>query len=203
MRALFIILFCLLFQGISAQEDTLVLKPDTLPGGVFILRETDRGGVVLPEVEIKEVTIVGRVSKGRQYPYARYERLVYNIKRVYPYSLVVREKLSEVNYELERIPDDRERRKYIRDIEKDVFREYEDDVRKLTITQGRLLLKLIDRETRNTSFILIQQYRGNFSASFWQAVARIFGTNLKEEYDPAGEDALIERIVLDIEAGFL
>jgi len=202
-RALFLILFCFFFHRLAAQEDSAILKYDTLPGEVFILRETDRGGVVLPEMEIKEVTIVGRVSKGRQYPYARYERLVYNLKKVYPYSLVVREKLAEVNYELERIPGDREKKKYLRDIEKDVFKEYEDDVRKLTITQGRLLLKLIDRETRNTSFVLIQQYRGNFSASFWQAVARIFGTNLKEEYDPAGEDALIERIVLDIEAGFL
>ncbi len=203
MRALSTILLFFIFHELAAQVDSLSLKPDTLPGAVYILRETDRGGVVMPEMEIKEVTIVGRVSKGRKYPYARYERLVYNIKRVYPYSLVVREKLAQVNYELERIPDDREKKKYLRDIEKDVFREYEDDVRKLTITQGRLLLKLIDRETRNTSFILIQQYRGNFSASFWQAVARVFGTNLKEEYDPAGEDALIERIVLDIEAGFL
>jgi hypothetical protein len=202
-RALFIILFCLLSAGIYAQGDSVVLKPDTLQGGVFIIRETNRGGVVLPEVEIKEVTIVGRVSKGRQYPYARYERLVYNLKKVYPYSLIVRGKLTEVNYELERIPGDMDKKKYLRDIEKDVFREYEDDVRRLTITQGRLLLKLIDRETRNTSFVLIQQYRGSLSASFWQAIARVFGTNLKEEYDPAGEDALIERIVLDIEAGLL
>ena len=73
----------------------------------------------------------------------------------------------------------------------------------MTITQGKLLIKLIDRETMNTSFDLIKQYRGGFSASFWQAIARIFGTNLKEEYDPYGQDILIELIIQDIEIGLL
>jgi len=76
-------------------------------------------------------------------------------------------------------------------------------MRRMTITQGRLLIKLIDRETQNTSYELIRQYRGGLSAAFWQGVARIFGTNLKEEYDPYGEDALIELIIINIEAGLL
>ncbi len=198
------ILFLIFFTAfVSGQVDSTGRRPDTLPERFYILHEVDRDGVTLPEVEIKEVTVVARVSRGRQFPYARYQRLIYNLKKVYPYSLIVRERLSQVNYELERIPDDRERRKYIKELEKDVFAEFEDDMRKMTITQGRLLIKLIDRETQNTSYVLIQQYKGNFSASFWQAVARIFGTNLKEEYDPSGEDALIERILLDIEAGLL
>ena len=78
-----------------------------------------------------------------------------------------------------------------------------DDMRDMTITQGRLLIKLIDRETQNTSYTLIRQYRGGLTAAFWQGIARIFGTNLKEEYDPYGEDALIELIVNEIEAGRL
>jgi hypothetical protein len=73
----------------------------------------------------------------------------------------------------------------------------------LTITQGRLLIKLIDRETQNTSYTLIREYRGKFSAAFWQSVARLFGTNLKEEYDPYGEDAHIEAIINEIDAGRL
>ena len=73
----------------------------------------------------------------------------------------------------------------------------------MTITQGRLLIKLIDRETQNTSYELIKQYRGFLSAAFWQGIARIFGSNLKAEYDHFGEDALIELIVRDIEAGWL
>jgi hypothetical protein len=73
----------------------------------------------------------------------------------------------------------------------------------MTISQGRLLIKLIDRETQNTSYDLIKDYRGKFSAAFWQGIARIFGTNLKEEYDRFGDDALIEIILMEIESGRL
>jgi hypothetical protein len=98
---------------------------------------------------------------------------------------------------------EKERKAYIKSVEKDVFAEYADDMREMTITQGRLLIKLIDRETQNTSYVLIKDYRGKLAAAFWQGIARIFGTNLKEEYDPYGEDALIESIILEIEAGRL
>jgi hypothetical protein len=84
-----------------------------------------------------------------------------------------------------------------------VFAEYEDDMREMTMTQGRLLIKLIDRETQNTSYDLIRDFRGKFSAAFWQGIARIFGTNLKEEYDAYGEDAPIELIINEIESGRL
>jgi hypothetical protein len=73
----------------------------------------------------------------------------------------------------------------------------------MNIAQGRLLIKLINRETQNTSYDLIKDYRGKITAAFWQGVARIFGTNLKEEYDPYGDDAVIERIIQEIEAGRL
>jgi len=127
--------------------------------------------------------------------------MVYNLKKVYPYSLLVRESLDEINIELAKLPDDKERKKYLRKLEKDIFGEYEDDVRDMTITQGKLLIKLIDRETMNTSYELIKQYRGGLSAAFWQSIARIFGTNLKEDYDPYGEDAIMEIIVQAIESG--
>lgn len=81
--------------------------------------------------------------------------------------------------------------------------DFEDDVKNLTITQGRILLKLIDRETGNTTYLILQDLKGNFSAVFWQTVARVFGSNLKSEYDPKGEDHLIEQIVQMIEAGQL
>jgi hypothetical protein len=81
--------------------------------------------------------------------------------------------------------------------------EFEDEVKHLTITQGRILMKLIDRETGDTTYYLLKDLKGNLSAVFWQAVARVFGSNLKTTYDPDGEDKLIEQIVLMIEAGQL
>lgn len=159
----------------------------------------------MPEVAIKEVTVVGRPSKesSRKSDYRKYERLIYNLKKVYPYALTVRQKMSQVNYEMEQLHSDRERKDYIKKFEKDIFKSYEGDIRNMTITQGKLLIKLIDRETQNTSYELIKEYRGGFTAAFWQGIARIFGTNLKEEYDPYGEDALMEIILTDIETGKL
>ena len=198
-------IFIFLLTGVSlfGQKDTLKQKSDTLSGRFYILQNVYRDGEKLPEIEIKEVNIVGHGSRASRFQYWRYERLVYNVKRVYPYSIIVRNKLNEVNTDLGKITGEKGRREYIRNVEKDVFRNYEDDMRDMTLTQGKLLIKLINRETQNTSYDLIKDYRGKISAAFWQGVARIFGTNLKEQYDPYGEDALIERIILEIESGQL
>jgi len=197
------ILLFLLSAVLSGQTDTGGQSYDTLPGNYYHLYTVERDGVSLPEIEIKEVFVVGHPGKSKKFPFNKYQRLIYNLKKVYPYALVVRSKFDEVNHELEKIQGDSERKKYLRNIEKQVFGEYEDDARSMTITQGRLLIKLIDRETQNTSYELIKQYRGSFSASFWQFIARIFGTDLKAEYDPMGEDFLIELILIEIEAGRL
>ena len=204
MRLIFTLLtlFLLVPYG-SGQQDTLKHNNDSLSGRFYLLQKVKRGGETLPEIEIKEVTVYGRKTHAMRSVIRKYDRLEYNLRRVYPYALIVRAKLDEINRQLEAISGDKERKKFLREVEKDVFGDYEDDIRDMTITQGRLLIKLIDRETQNTSYILIRQYRGGLSAAFWQGIARIFGTNLKEEYDPYGEDALIEMIVNEIEAGIL
>jgi hypothetical protein len=203
-RWTFAILFCLLFvPGVSAQIDSLKQKNDTLQGKSYLLQKVNRNGETLPEVEIKEVTVYAHPQFPKKSDFRKYERLVYNLKKVYPYALAVRSRLSQVNDAMANIKEERARKEYIKKVEKSVFAEYEGDIREMTITQGRLLIKLIDRETQNTSYTLIKDYRGKLSAAFWQGIARIFGTNLKEEYDPYGDDALIESIILEIEAGKL
>lgn len=202
LRLIFLFLFTCLAQ-LAAQTDTTGSKADTTAGKRYYLHEVERNGLTLPEINIKEVLIVGNAQTSKKLPYGRYERLIYNLKKVYPYALIVRSRLASVNSELEKIPDDRARKKYLRQVEKDVFGEYEDDVRDMTITQGKLLIKLIDRETAITSYDLIREYRGSFSAAFWQSIARIFGTNLKDEYDPEGQDSLIESLLHEIELGNL
>jgi hypothetical protein len=197
-----ILLIFIISVEASGQKDSVGAGNDTLPESYYILHEVERNGVKMPEIGIREVTIHARPSRQRR-EYRQYERLVLNIKKVYPYALIVRVKLAEVNDELINYPDERERKKYLKNVEKDVFGKYQKDIEDMTISQGRLLIKLIDRETQNTSYTLIREYRGKFSATFWQSVARIFGTNLKEEYDPYGEDALIEAIITEIDAGRL
>jgi len=189
------------------QENDTLISRDTLGGRIYVLQKVKRDGVTLPEVEIKEVTIIGQQKSSSprraRSQLRQYERLIYNLKKTYPYAVIAREKLAEINERLEEIPDEKERRKFLNQQENNILAEFEDDARSMTITQGRLLIKLIDRETQNTSYDLIRQYRGFLSATFWQTVARIFGSNLKDEYDPYGEDALLELLLQDIEAGWL
>lgn len=204
MRLLSAILAIILYVAdASGQIDSLKQRNDTLQGRSYLLQNVKRDGETLPEVEIKEVTVYAHPQFPKKRDFRKYERLVYNLKRVYPYSVIVRNRLLKVNEDMRSLNNDKERKDYIKKVEKDVFANYEGDMRDMTITQGRLLIKLIDRETQNTSYTLIKDYRGKFAAAFWQGVARIFGTNLKEEYDPYGEDALIESIILEIDAGRL
>ena len=199
------ILFCLFTADLYGQQDTLRQRNDSLPDRFYLIQTVERDGIVLPEIEIKEVTIIGSGSKrsATARDYRRNERLIYHIKKVHPYAIIARERLILVNQELEALGSDNKRREYLKEVEKDIFAEYKTEIMKLTITQGKILIKLIDRETQNTSFDLIRDYRGGVSAAFWQGIARLFGTNLKAEYDRFGEDANIEDIVLDIEAGRL
>jgi hypothetical protein len=193
----------ILFTDISGQKDSLKINNDSLPGRLYILQKVDRDGVIMPEIAIKEVTIMAPPRPEKRSDLRKYDRLVYNIKKVYPYAVMVRLRLSQVNTELQNITEEKKRKEYLRTVEKSVFAEYEGDIQNMTITQGRLLIKLIDRETQNTSYALIREYRGRLSASFWQGIARLFGTNLKEEYDGFGDDALIELIIREIDAGRL
>ena len=204
-RLLLVIVVLFSYSTLSAQKDSLKRSNDSLPDRFYLLQKVDRNGVTMPEVEIKEVTIVGGASKSSssRRDYRRYERLIYNIKRAYPYALIVRDRLNQVNEEMKKLNTDRERKSYLKSVEKDVFAQYEDDIAHLTISQGIILIKLIDRETQNTSYELIREYRGWISATFWQGIARLFGTNLKAEYDRFGEDAAIEMILIEIEEGRL
>jgi hypothetical protein len=188
------------------QKDSVSLSGDSIPQRFYLLQKVKRSGETLPEIEIKEVAVVGRMQgspRREQSQFRKYQRLVYNLKKVYPYARIVRDKLAEANGDLSHMSEEKDRKNYLKQFEKEVFREFEDDIRDMTITQGKLLLKLIYRETYNTSYDLIKEYRGGINAAFWQGIAKIFGTNLKSEYDPYGEDILIELIIQDIQDGLL
>jgi hypothetical protein len=131
------------------------------------------------------------------------ERLIYHVKKVYPYAKLAGIKLREYDKQLVNAKNDRDRRRIMRKAEKEINEEFGGELRNLTFTQGKILLKLIDRETGNTSYDLVKELRGGFTAFFYQGFARIWGYNLKSDYDPNGEDELIETIVTLIEHGQL
>ena len=153
--------------------------------------------------EIPELDVYPGYYFRNIWDYWKYQRLVRNVKAAYPYAKIAGMKLTELDQQLVKINSEKERKKLIVEAEDRIRSEFEEDVKRLTVTQGRILIKLIDRETGNTSYEVLQNIKGNFSAVFWQTIARIFGSNLKSEYDPHGEDELIERIIVLIEAGQL
>ena len=133
----------------------------------------------------------------------RYTRLIYNVKKAYPWAKIAGDKLAEVEIHMATLENEKEQNAYMKQVEKELLKDYKDDLKKLSITQGRILIKLVDRQTGDTSYELVKELRGKISAVFWQALARLFGSNLKSEYDPEGEDRLIEEIVILIENGQL
>jgi hypothetical protein len=203
MKRLVIICMVLLFCAVGYSQTGEVTAPDTAQSIYNVLRTATYDGQTYPLVELSEITVVGKMPRGVKFNYRRHARLVYNVRRVYPYALIVRNEVGRVNRLLETMPSKRDQNNFLQQYEKDIFKEYEGDMKKLTFSQGKILIKLIERETQNTSFDLIRQYRGKFSATFWQSIARIFGADLKASYDPAGEDYLIEQIITEIEAGRL
>jgi hypothetical protein len=152
----------------------------------------------LPEVRVYE-------KRDFEYLYLkrRYRRMIYNIKKAYPYARIAGVKLKELDDHLATLESDKERKEYVEQAEKEIMKEFEKDVRHLTVTQGIILVKLIDRETGQTSYQVIKDLKGGFTAFFWQGIARIFGNNLKTEYDAIGQDRVMEDIILGIEAGFI
>jgi hypothetical protein len=179
------------------------VRPDSTYRHGKVVRARIIGNDTIIVQEIPELNIYPSYMFRNRWDFNRYQRLVRNVKAAYPYAKLAAQKVYEIELALASIYGEKKRKEYLKQAEKKLMDEFEKDVRHLTVTQGRILLKLIDRETGNTTYTILQELKGNFSATFWQAIARIFGSNLKSEYDAYGEDFLIEQIVLAIESGQL
>ncbi|HCQ29870.1 MAG TPA: DUF4294 domain-containing protein [Flavobacteriales bacterium] len=134
-----------------------------------------------------------------------YWRLRKKVVAVYPYAQKAKQLLYSYNVELSQIKSKHKRRAYLKKAEAELKKQFEDDIRNMSLSEGMILIKLIDRETHNTSYQLIKDLRGSVSAFFWQNIGRLFSVNLKAEYDPSKneEDQLIELIVQQIEWGYI
>ncbi len=161
------------------------------------------GGDTIIHQELKEIWVFPRREQQSPRFKRYYSRLVQRVRKVYPYARKANELLDYYEPVYLKLKTDKERRILMKRIEEELLREYKEELKKMSINDGKVLIKLIDRETGKSGFTIIREFRGGFSAAFWQSIARLFGNNLKDEYDPNGEDALIEEIVTMIEFGFL
>ncbi len=187
---LIVFLFAMVFSSVYSQKPVqYVIKAFVIGGDTTLI------------IDLPEYGVNAKMTRKIRKQIKRNERLVYNVKKVYPYARLAGIKLNEYEVLLKKAQNDIERKKLMKQAESELRDQFEGDIRKLTFTQGIILIKLIDRETGNSSYSLIQELRGKFTAFFWQTLARIFDYNLKEEYDPTGRDKDIEEIVVMIEHG--
>lgn len=195
-----IVQFVLLsFPGPASGQD--VLMREGIRGTVVMARIVD--GDTIPVIDLAPVAFFApRIFKNRA-DENRYRRLVHNVRRVYPYAKLAGIKFEEYNELLLELPTENQRKRAMKQAEMELRAQFEDELKRLTFSQGLILIKLVDRETSHTSYDVVREFRGMVSAVFWQGLGRLFGFNLRTEYDPEGEDKLIEEIVQMIEAGVL
>lgn len=166
-------------------------------------RVLDDGDTVFFAV-LQPSTIWERLPRQKGRDWNKYYRLVRNFSKVYPFSLDAKGIKNEVDAtfdtnDLSR----RKKEKYINSIQNDIFKRYEPVIKDMTISQGKVLIKLISRETGMTPYDIIHDYKSATAAGFWQGIAKLFSGNLKTAYDPLNdeEDAQIEDLVQKWEAG--
>ncbi len=176
---------------------------DTIRIEDLIFEHTIVDSDTLPHINLQEVAVIPKYKFKNKRQRKRYSRLVRNIKVTLPYARKASKTINEINTELAYISNDKDRKAYLKKREKELFKEFETPLKKLSFTQGKLLIKLINRETGDTTYELIKEYKGGVSALFWQGIARLFGSNLKSEFDEEGDDKMIEHIIMLIDNGII
>ncbi len=191
-KAILTLSFLLFSVGLFAQQDNSIVSKAIIIDGDTI-----------PSVNLATIYIVGHKKFKSKRAKRRYSRLVRYVKNVYPYAKLAGKKLQEYDQILGAAKTDRERHKIMKQVEKDIRAEYEGKLRDLYVGEGKILVKLIDRECNQSSYALLKELRGGVSAVLWQGVGRLFGYNLKVRYDPNGKDRDIEMIVRMVERGII
>ena len=176
---------------VNAQQSVL----DTLKVSAYITPEGDTIG----QSYLPPVLVYGRMTKQWKNYWADWTRLRNAVYVTYPYAKSASRIMNDINAKLVNITDKSKRRAIIKEREKDLKKEFTDKLTKLSIYQGKVLMKLIYRETGNNCYEIIDEYKGFISAAFWQTIAVVFGSNLKQTYDPMGKDLDMEKIVRDVE----
>ncbi len=158
-------------------------------------------GESIPWFILSDVYIFNKLTFKNTRQARRYYKIANNIKKVYPIAVDIQHTIDRTVAHLDSLPDKKSRDEYMKFMEKELKRRYTPKLKKLTFSQGKLLIKLIDRQCDQTSYQLIKTYMGGFKATFYNAFASLFGASLKKQYDPEVDDKLTERCILLIESG--
>ncbi|MEN9953002.1 MAG: hypothetical protein RLZZ520_1270 [Bacteroidota bacterium] len=186
-------IFILLFVASTINAQSKYGANDTLLVPYIVY-----GGDTMTYAQLDMVTVFGEMSPEQRKAKQKWTRLRNAVYVTYPYAKKASYIINDVNRQLMVIKDPLARKKYLSSREKELKKEFTAPLTALSVYQGKVLMKLINRETSNSCYSIIKEYRGGFSARFWQTIAWVFGSSLKQDYDPKGEDADMELIVLEV-----
>ena len=190
MKRLIIVILLLAVSVAKAQQ-----------GGGIVMFGTVYQGDTIPMQYLDVVTISGYVCPLSEAEKRKYKKLIKNVKVVYPYAKQAGKLLDRYTIVLQQAKNDSQRKKIMKQAEKEIENKFGPSLKKLNRSQGKILIRLIDRETGSDSYALVKELRGSFRAAFYQTLGKLFGYNLRTKYDPENnsEDRIIERIIHGIE----
>jgi hypothetical protein len=191
----------LFFSSLLAFTQTSINDITVPPTNGYRCRAEILNKDTVPIIDLETIYIIADYVFKTAKQHEQWTRVKFNVKKVYPYAIIAAAKLKEYDKVLEKIEDKHYRKVFLKVCEKDLRTQFEDELKGLTVSQGKVLMKLIDRETGKTTYELVKQLRGSFQAVMWQTLARLFGNSMKVEYDPVVEDIMIERAVKLVESG--
>lgn len=199
---IFLIIISVLFiasYSLWAQEDSRnnMQENSKKHRAVFIISGTD----TIPLFQLPQVVVFGQIKFKNDKERQEYSKLVRDVKKTYPYAKMVAESIIETYEYMQSLPDEKAKQKHLEEIQKYMMEKYKPEMKKMTKAQGRILVKLIDRQCRVSSYEIVKALLGSFKAGTYNIFAGLFGNSLKTKYDPKGEDAMIEEIVQQIEQG--
>lgn len=202
-RLVSVLVLLLLWRGSGAQINVDMTVPGTRPTSYAMMEKVIENGETIYLEFLRELYVypplVFKSAKQEKF----YWRTVRDVKKALPYARLASYEINNLNRELYMLPDDAARKKHIKDFQTRIFKQYEKPLRNLTVNQGKMLIKLIDREHDMNTYDLIKAYKGNMPAFFWNTIAHFFGSDLKSEYDASDKDRIVERVVTLVDAGQL
>ena len=198
----FAFLICTGFSlHVSAQKKILLAGKDHLGVNdtVIVQACVESNGDTIPCSWLEDAYVYGKLTAAGRKRYAEWTRLRNAVYVTYPYAITASKVMNDINAQLANVTDKKKRKEIIMSREKELKSEFADKLTQLSVYQGKVLMKLIYRQTGNNCYEIIEDYKGKFNAGFWQTVALIFGSNLRQNYDPNGDDHDMELIVQDVE----
>lgn len=190
-KGLFLVLVSLVSLKVNAQTGEL----DTIRVYAMI----NPNGDTIPYSVLPPVSVYTRLTREQKKYWAEWTRLRNAVYVTYPYAIAASKIMNDINRQLVNVENKKERRKIIHAREKELKREFTDKLTRLSVYQGKVLMKLINRQTGNNCYEIIEEYKGFMTAAFWQGVAFVFGSNLKQAYDASVKDRDMEKIVRDVQ----